>query len=91
MAEIIADKAKAVILIGQTAPIIANAIEEKLKTKNSKLKTITADSLSNAVTLANNLANPGDVVLLSPACASYDMFENYEQRGHQFTEFVKSL
>ena len=91
MAEKILEKAKSVILIGQTAPIISKAIEEKLKTKNSKLKTITADSLSDAVALANSFAESGDVILLSPACASYDMFENYEQRGHQFTELVKSL
>jgi UDP-N-acetylmuramoylalanine--D-glutamate ligase len=49
------------------------------------------NSLSDAVKLANKLAKPGDIVLLSPACASYDMFENYEQRGNEFTKFVKSL
>jgi UDP-N-acetylmuramoylalanine--D-glutamate ligase len=87
----IAEKAKAAILIGQTAQQIAKAIKEKLKTKDSKLKTVIADSLSEAVQSAHRLAESGDVVLLSPACASYDMFENYEQRGHQFAEIVKSF
>jgi len=50
-----------------------------------------AGSLPDAVKLASKLAKPGDIVLLSPACASYDMFENYEQRGQQFTSLVKSL
>jgi UDP-N-acetylmuramoylalanine--D-glutamate ligase len=101
----IAEKAKAVVLIGQTASKIADAIknyksirakEQKSFTKNlksqiSNLKTIEVKSLSEAVTLAKSLAKSGDVVLLSPACASYDMFENYEQRGRQFAELVKSL
>ncbi|MBN2182720.1 MAG: hypothetical protein JW715_12480, partial [Sedimentisphaerales bacterium] len=49
------------------------------------------DSLADAVSLANKLTSPGDVVLLSPACASYDMFENYEQRGNGFSKLIKSL
>ena len=104
--EKIVEKAKAVILIGQTAPKIAEAINnagmslrgatrrsnlKKLKTQNSKLKTTIVNSLSDAVILAHSLSKSGDIVLLSPACASYDMFENYEQRGHQFAEFVRSL
>ena len=47
-----------------------------------------AKSLAEAVELANALAVSGDVVVLSPACASYDMFENYEQRGQQFIDLV---
>ncbi|MBN1975705.1 MAG: UDP-N-acetylmuramoyl-L-alanine--D-glutamate ligase [Sedimentisphaerales bacterium] len=105
-AEKIVEKAKATILIGQTAPKIDEAINNagmSLRAKRSNLKnlttndqrpatnTIIVDSLSDAVTLANNLAKHGDVVLLSPACASYDMFENYEQRGHQFAKFVNLL
>jgi len=49
------------------------------------------NSLAEAVELANQLAESGDVVLLSPACASYDMFENYEHRGREFTRFVRAL
>ncbi len=89
----IADKARAAILIGQTAPKIADAINEQRRTRDEERETKIeiVDSLSKAVILANSLAKQGDVVLLSPACASYDMFENYEQRGLEFTRLVKSL
>ena len=106
MAEKIVEKAKAVILIGQTAPEIAEAIKrwmrddgretknknlKELRTQNSELKTNIVKSLSDAVMLAHNLAKPGDVVLLSPACASYDMFENYEQRGNEFIKLIQNI
>ena len=93
LAEKIIEKTKAVILIGQTAPQIAQAIEQKRVTRHEPRVTSTTivNSLSEAVTLAQSLAKPRDIVLLSPACASYDMFENYEKRGHQFSELVKSF
>jgi UDP-N-acetylmuramoylalanine--D-glutamate ligase len=89
----IAEKAKAAILIGQTAKSIAKVIEEHKCTsaQEHKLKIKFADSLKKAVELANNLAQSGDVVVLSPACASYDMFENYQQRGQQFIDLVVGL
>jgi UDP-N-acetylmuramoylalanine--D-glutamate ligase len=43
------------------------------------------------VRIANHFANKGDVVLLSPACASFDLFENYEDRGNQFKAAVRNL
>ena len=49
----------------------------------------TADSFGAAVDLAHDLASPGDAVLLSPACASWDMFDNYEQRGRVFKEIAR--
>ena len=48
-------------------------------------------SASEAVEMASNLADFGDSVLLSPACASFDLFENYEDRGNQFKQAVNSL
>jgi UDP-N-acetylmuramoylalanine--D-glutamate ligase len=54
-------------------------------------KMVDADSAASAVHQAFSLSEKGDVVLLSPACASFDLFRNYEDRGHQFKEAVKAL
>jgi len=101
LGEKITQKAKAAILIGKTAPKIDKAIQNaqmslreaqrrsNLQSINTKIELI--DSLAEAVQLANQLAETGDVVLLSPACASYDMFENYEQRGQEFCELVGQI
>jgi UDP-N-acetylmuramoylalanine--D-glutamate ligase len=50
-----------------------------------------ARSAAEAVALAYELSKPGDVVLLSPSCASFDLFENFEDRGIQFKKAVRSL
>ena len=60
-----------------------------LQSMNTKVELV--DSLAKAVQHANQFAVTGDVVLLSPACASYDMFENYEQRGKEFCELVRQI
>ena len=52
---------------------------------------IEVDSMSNAVKMAQRLSEKGDTVLLSPACASFDLFENYEDRGRQFKQAVQNL
>jgi UDP-N-acetylmuramoylalanine--D-glutamate ligase len=82
----IAEKTKAAILLGQTAQKIADAIAARPKT-NTKIEIV--NSLAKAVELAKQLAANGDVVLLSPACASYDMFDNFEQRGKEFCRLVR--
>jgi UDP-N-acetylmuramoylalanine--D-glutamate ligase len=86
----IAGSAKAVILIGQTAKQIADAIHNASENGRG-VEVHFAGSLAEAVEVANRLAASGDVVLLSPACASYDMFENYQQRGRLFAELVQRL
>jgi UDP-N-acetylmuramoylalanine--D-glutamate ligase len=95
LGEKIAQKAKAAILIGATAPKIAEAIRlakgRGTRDEGRRTRIGTMTSLADAVQLANQLSEPGDVVLLSPACASYDMFENYEQRGREFAKLVRTL
>jgi UDP-N-acetylmuramoylalanine--D-glutamate ligase len=86
----IAENAKAAILMGQTAPKIADAIRTTQYARRSA-KVEFVNSLAQAVELAAKFAVAGDVVLLSPACASYDMFENYEHRGREFARLVQKL
>ena len=83
----IAQRAKACVLIGQTASKIARAIESK----GSDCVIKYADSMEQAVDVSNELATAGDVVLMSPACASYDMFKNYIQRSEAFVKAVNLL
>lgn len=85
-AGLIAKKVKKVFLLGQTKQKIANELE-KIGYQNFEL----VSSLKEAVEKSFEYAKSGDVVLLSPACASWDMFENYEQRGKMFKEYVNEL
>ena len=55
------------------------------------MNTILADNLEEAVKICAKKANKGDAVLLSPACASWGQFDNYEQRGRMFKEYVYAL
>jgi len=86
--EKIAKEAKAAILIGQTAEKIAVAIRACPK---NQAKIVMVTSLAEAVEQARQLAASGDVVLLSPACASYDMFDNFEHRGREFIRLVRQI
>lgn len=79
-----AEKVKLLILIGKAA----DKMEDVL---GSATETIRAASLAEAVQIAAEQAVSGDVVLLSPACASFDMFKDFEDRGRQFKEAVKKL
>ncbi|MDO5519503.1 MAG: UDP-N-acetylmuramoyl-L-alanine--D-glutamate ligase [bacterium] len=74
------------ILLGQTKELIAECAK-----KNGFTNIIFVDTLKEAVEKAASLANPGESVLLSPACASWGMFKNYEERGDQFKEFVMDM
>ena len=82
--EQIAQKVKAIVLIG--------AATEKMQKVWQPLKPVFPEkTLQAAVERAFQLAQPGDVVLLSPACASFDMFNDFEDRGRQFKEIVNAL
>jgi UDP-N-acetylmuramoylalanine--D-glutamate ligase len=77
-------KARAVILIGRDADRIAGAIAP------SGIQPIRATDMDSAVAAAAEAARPGDAVLLSPACASYDMFRDYSHRAEVFVAAVKA-
>lgn len=64
---------------------------EKLKIKKSELKIIDTHTLADAVRACYEAAQPGDTVLLSPCCASFDLFKSYEDRGEQFMQAVRNL
>jgi len=76
-------RARAVVLIGADAPSIAAALEGRCRIER-------ATSMEDAVRRAAALAEPGDAVLLSPACASQDMFVDYADRGDQFARAARS-
>lgn len=80
------DKVKKLVLIGQTREKIAECAKAHGFTDY-----VFADSLEEAIDISYETAVPGEAVLLSPACASWGMFDNYEQRGNIFKEYVRSL
>ncbi len=85
LAEPVARHVRAVILIGRDAPLIRAALAD------AGVALIDAETLPRAVELAAARAQPGDAVLMSPACASFDMFDNYGHRGQVFCEAVREL
>ncbi len=79
----VAQHARAVVLIGRDAALLEKAL-------GGVVPVLHAQDMQAAVRAAARTAQPGDVVLLSPACASFDMFRNYEHRGQVFVECVKA-
>ncbi len=67
------------------------AAAAKIESQVKGVEVVHAETLENAIRKANAVAQPGDVVLLAPACASFDQFKNYEQRGQVFKEIVRGL
>ena len=85
LAEPVARYVRAVVLIGRDAPLIKAALE------CTGVDMLAADSMAAAVDLAASAAQPGDAVLMSPACASFDMFDNYGHRAQVFCDAVQAL
>ena len=77
--------ARAVILIGRDAPLIKSALS------NCSVDLLSAESMQESVNIAAEQAQPGDAVLMSPACASFDMFDDYKHRARVFCEAVQAL
>jgi UDP-N-acetylmuramoylalanine--D-glutamate ligase len=84
LAEACRGKVRHAVLIGRDAPLLASALA------HSCVVSI-ADSMESAVAGAASIAEPGDTVLLSPACASFDMFRDYAHRGDVFADLVRRL
>jgi UDP-N-acetylmuramoylalanine--D-glutamate ligase len=84
LASLLQEKARKLILIGEDAETIANELGDFAPSER-------ANDMKDAVTLCFQAAHPGDIVLLAPACASFDMFESFEHRGKVFKEEVQSL
>lgn len=91
IAEPILKKVKTLILIGQTSTKIFNAVKQKEEEQNVKIDIYKANTLEDAVQKAKEYAKPNQVILFSPASASFDMFKNFEERGNKFKELVKNL
>lgn len=81
---LVAERVKHVLLLGEAGPKIARALE-------GAAPMTTVYSMAEAVERAHQLAEAGDTVLLAPACASFDLFENYEHRGRVFKDEVRKL
>ena len=86
--ELLQKRVKCVYTIGAAADKIESQIASS---KNRSFEVVNAETLENAIRKAHAVAVPGDVVLLAPACASFDQFKNYEHRGQVFKGIVRGL
>lgn len=84
MRDLVAAKARTVLTIGKAADRIGEALQ-------GSSEIVPAENMDKAVRWAREHAKPGDTVLLSPACASFDQYRNFEHRGEHFEELVRSL
>lgn len=91
LAPIVCQKVKNLILLGATGPKIEKAVRDDKNFATSGVNIITVDTLENAVLKAQEISTKGDVVSLSPASASFDMYRNFEARGHHYKRLVNEL
>lgn len=91
LAKPVVDKVSTLILIGQTAEKIYDVVKNESEKENKKININMCDTLEQTIEIAKKSAKKGDVVLFSPASASFDMFKNFADRGNQFKDLVNKI
>ena len=91
LGSVIAEKVKILILLGQTANKIRDAVINSSKFSPESIKIVFAKDMQEAVNIARENAVLGDIVSLSPACASFDLYENFMERGWHFKDLINKL
>lgn len=91
IAKPIVDKVKTLILMGQTAEKILGVVKKEQAEQNKTIEIYKVENLEQAVKRAEEHSKPNQIVLFSPASASFDMFKNFEERGNKFKELVKKI
>ena len=91
IAKPIIEKVNNLILMGQTSEKIFNAVKQELDNQNKQLHIYTCNNLEETIKTAKKVTKPGEIVLFSPASASFDMFKNAVERGKKYKEFVQKL
>ena len=91
IAKPIIEKVNNLILMGQTSEKIFNAVKQELDNQNKQLHIYTCNNLEETIKTAKKVTKPGEIVLFSPASASFDMFKNAVERGKKYKEFVQKI
>ena len=91
IAKPILDNVSVLILMGQTSKKIKESVENEMKVEQKRIEIYECDTLQETVNTAKRVAKKGEVVLFSPASASFDMYKNFEERGDKFKSIVNSL
>lgn len=87
----IVEKVKKLILMGQTANKINTVVKVEASRQKKDIKIYRVNTLEEAVKTAREISEKGEIVLMSPASASFDMFKNFAEKGNKFKELVKKL
>jgi len=91
LGEVLVEKARAVVLVGATSDKIEKAVRSTPGYDENALTIYRCETFAQAVRTAADIARSGDIVILSPACASFDLFSNFEERGRVYKELVRAL
>ena len=91
LAQTLCERAKAVVLTGEIAPLVSEALQNHRATTGQEIPIYGHPDFEGAVRLAREIATAGDTVLLSPSATSFDVFCDFEARGDRFCEIVRSF